>query len=77
MTPAKTVLVGECVLGLFLQLLLGTLPKEGSPAAGYSSYDNLKYAEMKALDVYMPDNFLEALGEKGGARSSMSRQLPV
>jgi len=43
---------------------LGNLPKEGSADAGYSSYDNLEYAEGKGLDVYMPDNFLEALDEK-------------
>jgi len=43
---------------------LGILPKEGSADAGYSSYDNLEYAEEKGLDVYMPDNFLEALEEK-------------
>lgn len=43
---------------------LGNLPKEGSADAGYSSYDNLKYAEVKGLDLYMPDNFLEALDEK-------------
>jgi len=43
---------------------LGILPKEGSADAGYSSYDNLKYAEVKGLDIYMPDNFLESLDEK-------------
>jgi len=43
---------------------LGSLPKEGSADAGYSSYDNLEYAEVKGLDLYMPDNFLEALDEK-------------
>jgi len=43
---------------------LGNLPKEGSADAGYSSYDNLEYAEVKGLDLYMPDNFLEALDEK-------------
>jgi transposase len=43
---------------------LGALPKEGSADAGYSSYDNLEYAEAKGLDMYMPDNFLEALDEK-------------
>ena len=32
--------------------------------ASYSSYDNLEYAEGKGLDLYMPDNFLEALDEK-------------
>jgi len=43
---------------------LGALPKKGSADAGYSSYDNLEYAEVKGLDTYMPDNFLEALDEK-------------
>ena len=43
---------------------LGNLPKEGSTDAGYSSYDNLEYGEVKGLDLYMPDNFLEALDEK-------------
>lgn len=43
---------------------LGALPKEGSADAGYSSYDNLEYAQAKGLDAYMPDNFLEALDEK-------------
>lgn len=43
---------------------LGNLPKEGSADAGYSSYDNLEFAEEKKLDMYMPDNFLEALDEK-------------
>jgi hypothetical protein len=43
---------------------LGALPKEGSADAGYSSYDNLEFAEAKGLDAYMPDNFLEALDEK-------------
>jgi len=43
---------------------LRALPKEGSADAGYSSYDNLEYAEVKGLDVYMLDNFLEALDEK-------------
>jgi hypothetical protein len=43
---------------------LGNPPKESSADAGYSSYDNLEYAEVKGLDVYMPDNFLKALEEK-------------
>jgi len=43
---------------------LGSLPREGSADAGYSSYDNLEYAEGRGLDLYMPDNFLEALAEK-------------
>jgi transposase len=43
---------------------LWALPKEGSADAGYSSYDNLEYAEVKSLDIYMPDNFLESLDEK-------------
>ena len=43
---------------------LGALPDKGIVDAGYSSYDNLEYAEGKRLDMYMPDNFLEALDEK-------------
>jgi len=43
---------------------LGALPDKGTADAGYSSYDNLEYAEGKRLDMYMPDNFLEALDEK-------------
>jgi len=43
---------------------LGALPREGSADAGYSSYDNLEFAEEKKLDMYMPDNFLEALDQK-------------
>jgi transposase len=43
---------------------LGALPDKGTADAGYSSYDNLEYAEGKKLDMYMPDNFLEALDEK-------------
>jgi transposase len=43
---------------------LDALPKEGSADAGYSSYDNLEFAEEKKLDLYMPDNFLEALDQK-------------
>jgi len=43
---------------------LGALPREGSADAGYSSYDNLEFAEEKELDMYMPDNFLEALDQK-------------
>jgi hypothetical protein len=30
---------------------LGTMPKEGSADAGYSSYDNLEFAEGKGLDI--------------------------
>jgi len=43
---------------------LRALPDKGTADAGYSSYDNLEYAERKKLDMYMPDNFLEALDEK-------------
>jgi transposase len=43
---------------------LEALPDKGTADAGYSSYDNLEYAEGKGLDLYMPDNFLEALDEK-------------
>jgi len=43
---------------------LGDLPQEGSADAGYSSYDNLEYADNKDLDLYMPDNFQETLENK-------------
>jgi len=43
---------------------LRALPDKGTADAGYSSYDNLEYAERKKLDMYMPDNFMEALDEK-------------
>jgi transposase len=43
---------------------LGALPKEASADAGYSSYENLEYAQQKGLNAYMPDNFLEALDRK-------------
>ncbi len=43
---------------------LRALPDKSTADAGYSSYDNLEYAERKKLDMYMPDNFLEALDEK-------------
>jgi transposase len=43
---------------------LGTLPKEASADAGYSSYENLEYAQQKGLDAYMPDDFFEALDKK-------------
>jgi len=40
------------------------LPDKGTVDAGYSSYDNLEYAEGKKLDMYVPDNLLSALDEK-------------
>jgi len=43
---------------------LGELPAEASADAGYSSYDNLEYVQEKRLDMYMQDNFLEALEKK-------------
>jgi len=43
---------------------MGRLPEEGSADAGYSSYDNLEYVDQKDLDMYMPDNFQEALDKK-------------
>ena len=45
---------------------LGDLPDETeiSVDAGYSSYDNLEYADQKGLDLYLPDNFLKALDAK-------------
>lgn len=61
---------------------LGSLPKEGSADAGYSSYDNLEYAAVKGLDLYMPDNFLEALDQKEESqkryhKSSFAYDLPT
>lgn len=43
---------------------VGNLPTQGSADAGYSSYDNLEYVEEKKLDMFIPDNFLEALEKK-------------
>jgi len=43
---------------------LGTLPKEASADAGYSSYENLEYVRQKRLDTYMPDDFIVALDQK-------------
>ena len=43
---------------------LGTLPKEASADAGYSSYENMEYAQQKGLDAYIPDDFFEALDKK-------------
>lgn len=45
---------------------VGELPDETeiSADAGYSSYDNLEYANRKNLDLYMPDNFLKVLDAK-------------
>ena len=43
---------------------LGALPKEASADAGYSSYENVQYAQQKGLDLYMPDDFFEALEKK-------------
>jgi transposase len=43
---------------------LGFLPKEASADAGYSSYENLEYAQQKGLDAYIPDDFFLALEKK-------------
>ena len=45
---------------------LAELPDETEISfdAGYSSYDNLEYANRENLDLYMPDNFLKALDAK-------------
>jgi transposase len=43
---------------------LGSLPKEASADAGYSSYENLEYAQRKGLDTYMPDDFFAALEKR-------------
>jgi hypothetical protein len=43
---------------------LGALPDKGTTTAGCSSYDNLEFAEWKKPNMYMPDNFPEALNEK-------------
>jgi len=43
---------------------LGSLPKEASADAGYSSYENLEYAQQKGLDAYIPDDFFLALEKK-------------
>jgi transposase len=46
---------------------LGALPKEASADAGYSSYENLEYAQQKGLDAYIPDDFFLALEKKDQA----------
>lgn len=43
---------------------LGALTNEGGADAGYSSCDSLEFAKEKRLDIYMPNNFLEALDQK-------------
>jgi len=43
---------------------LGKTPDEISADAGYSSYDNLEYAENKEIDAYIPDNKIESLDKK-------------
>ena len=43
---------------------LGSLPKEASADAGYSSYENLEYAQQKGLDAYIPDDFFLVLEKK-------------
>ena len=43
---------------------LGSLPKEASADAGYSSYENLEYAQQRGLDAYIPDDFFEVLEKK-------------
>jgi transposase len=43
---------------------LGSLPKEASADAGYSSYENLEYAQQKGLDAYIPDDSFLALEKK-------------
>lgn len=43
---------------------LGALPKEASADAGYSSYENLQYAQQKGLDAYIPDDFFLVLEKK-------------
>jgi transposase len=43
---------------------LGSLPKEASADAGYSSYENLEYTQQKGLDAYIPDDFFVSLEKK-------------
>jgi len=43
---------------------LGSLPREASADAGYSSYENLEYTQQRALDAYIPDDFFAALEKK-------------
>lgn len=43
---------------------LGSLPQEASADAGYSSYENLEYAQQKELDSYIPDDFVVSLEKK-------------
>ncbi len=43
---------------------LGSLPREASADAGYSSYENLQYTQQRGLDAYIPDDFFVALEKK-------------
>lgn len=47
---------------------VGSLPSQASADAGYSSYDNLGYAQQNSIDAYMPDPLLRTLDQnKGGS----------
>jgi transposase len=40
---------------------LGCLPKQGSADPGNFTYDNLEYAALNSIDLYLPDPLLKAL----------------
>jgi len=52
---------------------LGSLPREGSDDAGYSSFDNLEYAEGKGLDPTCQTTSWKRWTIKGKARSGITR----
>lgn len=56
---------------------LGSLPEQGSADAGYFTYDNLEYAVLNGIDLYLPDPLLKALDsdEEGKFRYDKSRFL--
>lgn len=47
---------------------VGVLPPQGSADSGYSSYDNLEYAEANKLDAYIPDALLRTLDQNKDGR---------
>ena len=53
----------------------GRLPEQGSADAGYFTYDNLEYAALNGIDLYLPDPLLKALDsdEVGKFRYEKSR----
>lgn len=56
---------------------LGSLPEQGSADSGFFTYDNLEYAELNRIDLYLPDSLLRSLDddEKGKFKYEKSRFL--